>query len=55
VADHQFFRERANSRQLVAMPQNPRFDAVTDLLHELEVQRLPRGRIEPEEHLLYHC
>ena len=56
MADHKIFGQCSDPRQFIAVLKNPCFDTVTYLLHELQIERLPRGWIQLEDHvLLYHC
>jgi hypothetical protein len=48
VADHEIFRQSADSRQLISMLQNACFDAMPDLLHQLQVEGLAGGWVELE-------
>src|SRR5262245_31571345 len=44
-ADDQLLRQRANAGQTVAGLQNAGIDGVTDLLHQLQVERLSAGGV----------
>ena len=50
VADDELFGQGADAGHLVAVLQNAGFDGVTDLLHELKVERLAGGCVESEDH-----
>lgn len=50
VTNDYLFGECANAGELVSGAQNARVDGVADLLHELQVERLPGLGIEFENH-----
>jgi len=55
VADDEFYRECANSRQCISVLQNACFHRVANLLHQLQVKGLARGGLDFEDHsLVYH-
>jgi hypothetical protein len=48
--DHQFLRQRTNTRQLLASAQRTRLDGVFHLLHQLQVNRDARRRVGAKQH-----
>src|SRR5437868_12634160 len=51
MTDDEFFRQRADSRQLISMLQDACFNGVPDLLHQLQIERLSGGWIQREDQL----
>lgn len=50
VTDDQLFSERANAWKLIAVLKDTSLDRVPDLLHQLQIERLPGGWIKPKGH-----
>lgn len=50
VADDKLLGKRANAWHNIAVLQDAGFNCMTDLLHELKVKRMARGRIDSEDH-----
>src|SRR5690242_11710209 len=50
VADDKLFCERTDAGHQVAILQDAGLDGMTHLLHELEIKRMARGRVEVEDH-----
>jgi len=50
VADDEFLGKGANARHEVAVLQDPGFNCVAHLLHELEIEGMTGGGIDTEDH-----
>ena len=48
--DHEFFRQATNCREPFARSKRTGFDAMPDLLHQLQIDRNARGMVEMENH-----
>ena len=49
-AHDQFLRQGPNAGELLPLPESPTLDGMPDLLHQLQVKRLPRGGFYFEKH-----
>jgi len=46
----QFLRQRPNAGELFPLAEGPTLNGMSDLLHQLQIKRLPRGGFHFEKH-----
>jgi hypothetical protein len=54
MTNDQLFGQCTDSRQLITLLQDATLDRMADLLHQLQIERLPSGRIE-REYQVFNC